>query len=72
MPLQKLKNGGTVRYNEANKHRPEEHYHLIYGNPNEDLLIIVDLSLELSSDNFDENISDKADDDDEDSKDEED
>ena len=47
--------GGTVRHDEANKHSPDEHYHLIDGNPNEDLLIIVDPSLESQKNESDSN-----------------
>lgn len=51
-----VENGGTVRHDEKNKHSSEEHYHIIDGNPNEDLLIIVDPSLEQNdeSDNSEE------------------
>lgn len=41
-----IDNGGSIRHDEANKHSPDEHYHFIDNNPNEDLLVIVDPDLE--------------------------
>ena len=58
-------NGGRVRYDEENKHSPYPHYHLIDDNPNEDLLIIVDNSLDDKNEDEDGEVSASNDDEEE-------
>ena len=59
-----VEHGGTVRYDEENKHSTDAHYHLIDNNPNEDLLIIIDPSLEddKSPEKSEDESSDSSDD----------